>query len=67
MMKVAINGWGRIGRIVFRAALRNDSNVDFVAINSISTFLQSLVAPIAVEWFVNGKDCIVMHAATDVG
>jgi len=34
MMKVAINGWGRIGRIVFRAALRNDSNVDFVAINS---------------------------------
>lgn len=34
MMKVAINGWGRIGRIVFRVALRNDSNVDFVAINS---------------------------------
>ncbi len=34
MMKVAINGWGRIGRIVFRAALRNSSNVDFVAINS---------------------------------
>jgi len=34
MMKVAINGWGRIGRIVFRAALRNDSNINFVAINS---------------------------------
>ncbi|MCK4476372.1 MAG: type I glyceraldehyde-3-phosphate dehydrogenase [Methanophagales archaeon] len=34
MIKVAINGWGRIGRIVFRAALCNDSNVDFVAINS---------------------------------
>jgi len=33
MMKVAINGWGRIGRIVFRAALRN-SNINFVAINS---------------------------------
>ncbi len=34
MMKVAINGWGRIGRIVFRAALRNSSNINFVAINS---------------------------------
>ena len=34
MMKVAINGWGRIGRIVFREALRNDSKVEFVAINS---------------------------------
>lgn len=33
-MKVAINGWGRIGRIVFREALRNDSKVEFVAINS---------------------------------
>ncbi len=34
MMKVAINGWGRIGRIVFRAALRNSSHINFVAINS---------------------------------
>jgi len=34
MMKVAINGWGRIGRIVFRAALSNGSNINFVAINS---------------------------------
>ena len=34
MMKVAINGWGRIGRIVFRAALRDDVDVDFVAINT---------------------------------
>ncbi len=34
MMKVAINGWGRIGRIVFRAALRDNSDIDFVAINS---------------------------------
>ncbi len=34
MMKVAINGWGRIGRIVFRAALRNSPDINFVAINS---------------------------------
>ena len=33
-MKVAINGWGRIGRLVFRAALQDKSNIDFVAINS---------------------------------
>jgi len=35
-MKVAINGWGRIGRIVFRAALKNDADtdIDFVAINT---------------------------------
>lgn len=35
-MKVAINGWGRIGRLVFRAALRDHSALDFVAINSRS-------------------------------
>lgn len=34
MVKVAINGWGRIGRIVFRAALRDHSGLDFVALNS---------------------------------
>jgi len=34
IMKVAINGWGRIGRIVFRAALENKLDVDFVAVNS---------------------------------
>lgn len=36
MMRVAINGWGRIGRLVFRAALRDHSALDFVAINSRS-------------------------------
>ncbi|MHC1610748.1 MAG: type I glyceraldehyde-3-phosphate dehydrogenase [Candidatus Methanospirareceae archaeon] len=34
MIKVAINGWGRIGRILFRAALRDNSDIDVVAINS---------------------------------
>lgn len=34
MMKVAINGWGRIGRILFRAALRDKSDIDVVALNS---------------------------------
>jgi len=34
MIKVAINGWGRIGRILFRAALRENLAIDVVAINS---------------------------------
>lgn len=34
MIKVAINGWGRIGRILFRAALRDESAMEVVAINS---------------------------------
>ncbi|MFZ2071327.1 MAG: type I glyceraldehyde-3-phosphate dehydrogenase [Halobacteriota archaeon] len=34
MVKAAINGWGRIGRIVFRAALQDQSDIEFVAINS---------------------------------
>ncbi|MHC1599299.1 MAG: type I glyceraldehyde-3-phosphate dehydrogenase [Candidatus Methanospirareceae archaeon] len=34
MIKVAVNGWGRIGRILFRAALRDNSDIDVVAINS---------------------------------
>jgi len=34
MIRVAINGWGRIGRILFRAALRENSAIDVVALNS---------------------------------
>ena len=34
-VKVGINGFGRIGRNVFRAALRN-TNVDIVAINDLT-------------------------------
>ena len=34
--KVAINGFGRIGRNVFRAALESDLDVEFVAINDIT-------------------------------
>ena len=35
MVKVGINGFGRIGRLAFRAAYEND-NVDIVAINDIT-------------------------------
>ena len=35
-IKVAINGFGRIGRNVFRAAIEN-RNIDFVAINDLPT------------------------------
>src|SRR6202047_5070770 len=34
-IKVGINGFGRIGRNVFRASL-NDSNLDFVAVNDLT-------------------------------
>ena len=36
MLKVAINGFGRIGRLVFRI-LNEDSNIEIVAINDLST------------------------------
>ena len=35
MRKVAINGFGRIGRITLRAALEKGSNLDFVAVNDL--------------------------------
>ena len=34
-IRVAINGFGRIGRLVFRAGLRN-KDVEFVAVNDIA-------------------------------
>ncbi len=34
-IKVAINGFGRIGRLLFRAAIETKSKIDFVAINDI--------------------------------
>ncbi|MFH1479570.1 MAG: type I glyceraldehyde-3-phosphate dehydrogenase [Candidatus Omnitrophota bacterium] len=40
-VKVGINGFGRIGRNVFRAALEN-RNVDFVAVNDLPTPIGSL-------------------------
>lgn len=35
-MRVAINGFGRIGRLVVRAALRRKEAIDFVAVNDIT-------------------------------
>jgi glyceraldehyde 3-phosphate dehydrogenase len=35
-VKVGINGFGRIGRNFFRAALRKGSDIDFVAVNDIT-------------------------------
>ncbi len=35
MRKVAINGFGRIGRITLRAALEKGSNLDFIAVNDL--------------------------------
>ena len=35
-VKVGINGFGRIGRLVFRAALKQNKDVDFVAVNDLT-------------------------------
>ncbi len=35
-MRVAINGFGRIGRLVVRAALKRNVSLDFVAVNDIT-------------------------------
>jgi glyceraldehyde 3-phosphate dehydrogenase len=34
-VKVAINGFGRIGRLLFRAAVERKANIDFVALNDL--------------------------------
>ncbi|MDR2203944.1 MAG: type I glyceraldehyde-3-phosphate dehydrogenase [Nitrososphaerota archaeon] len=36
MIKVGINGFGRIGRLLYRAALERNANIDFVAINDLT-------------------------------
>jgi glyceraldehyde 3-phosphate dehydrogenase len=35
-IKVAINGFGRIGRLLFRAGIERNANIDFVAVNDIA-------------------------------
>jgi glyceraldehyde 3-phosphate dehydrogenase len=35
-IKVAINGFGRIGRLLYRAAIERKANIDFLAINDIA-------------------------------
>ncbi len=35
-IKVAINGFGRIGRLLYRAAIERKANIDFVAINDLA-------------------------------
>ena len=34
-IKIGINGFGRIGRMVFRAAVQNFSNIEVVGINDL--------------------------------
>jgi glyceraldehyde 3-phosphate dehydrogenase len=35
-IKVAINGFGRIGRLLYRAAIERNARIDFVAVNDIT-------------------------------
>jgi len=35
-IRVAINGFGRIGRLLFKAAVEKNANIDFVAVNDLT-------------------------------
>jgi glyceraldehyde 3-phosphate dehydrogenase len=35
-IKVGINGFGRIGRLLYRAAIESNANIDFVAVNDLA-------------------------------
>ena len=35
-VKVGINGFGRIGRLIYRAALEKNANIDFVSVNDLA-------------------------------
>ena len=35
-IKVGINGFGRIGRLLYRAAIEKNAKIDFVAINDLA-------------------------------
>jgi glyceraldehyde 3-phosphate dehydrogenase len=35
-VKVGINGFGRIGRLLYRAAMERKTNIEFVAINDLA-------------------------------
>ncbi|MCL5877660.1 MAG: type I glyceraldehyde-3-phosphate dehydrogenase [Candidatus Bathyarchaeota archaeon] len=35
-IKVGINGFGRIGRLIYRAAIEKQANIDFVAVNDLA-------------------------------
>jgi glyceraldehyde 3-phosphate dehydrogenase len=35
-VKVGINGFGRIGRLLYRAAIERNANIDFVAVNDLA-------------------------------
>ncbi|KON33926.1 type I glyceraldehyde-3-phosphate dehydrogenase [Candidatus Bathyarchaeota archaeon] len=35
-VKVAINGFGRIGRLLYRSAIERDADIDFVAVNDLT-------------------------------
>jgi glyceraldehyde 3-phosphate dehydrogenase len=41
-IKVGINGFGRIGRLLFRAAIERNANIDFVAVNDITPEAKTL-------------------------
>ncbi|MEM2280546.1 MAG: glyceraldehyde 3-phosphate dehydrogenase NAD-binding domain-containing protein, partial [Candidatus Bathyarchaeia archaeon] len=35
-IRVAINGFGRIGRLLYRAAIERKANIEFVAVNDVT-------------------------------
>ncbi len=74
-IKVGINGFGRIGRLLYRAAIERNADIDFVAINdladtktnahllkydSVHGKFNGTIEAKADKLFVNGKDLKVL-------
>ncbi len=62
-IKVAINGFGRIGRLLFRAAVERNANIDFVAVNDIAD--PKALAHLLKYDSVHGRAPFPVEAASD--
>ncbi len=62
-IKVAINGFGRIGRLLFRAAIERNANIDFVAVNDIAD--PKILAHLLKYDSVHGRAPFPVEAAED--
>lgn len=59
-IRIAINGFGRIGRLVFRAALANEGNIEIVGINDLTD--AATLAHLLKDDLVHGKFNGSVHA-----
>lgn len=63
-IRVAINGFGRIGRLLYRAAIERKANIDFVAINDLAD--AKMLAHLLKYDSVHGRAPFKVEAKQDV-